>query len=105
MLLNTVLNSTTARQFRDKIFLKILRVWHNCILGQSVHNIRFVECYLVPDHKEVVSFILKFTMLISTTARQMSNCMQIITYHVASFWTNHFQNTPCPALWYVLDFE
>jgi len=77
-----VLNSATARQFRGKIF-KILRVrqYHiSSILSQSVHNIRFIECYLVPDHREVVEYSLKFTMLISTTARQTSNCMQIITY-------------------------
>jgi len=30
-------------------------------------------------------------MLISTTTRQTSNCLQIITYHVASFRTNHFK--------------
>ena len=34
---------------------------------------------------------LTFTMQISTTAHQSSNCMQIITYHVASFRTNHFK--------------
>ena len=32
-------------------------------------------------------------MLISTTTRQTSNCVQIITYHVANFRTNHFQNS------------
>ena len=58
---------------------------------QSVHNIRFIECYFVPDHQVVFKDILKFTMLISTTARQTSNCMQIIAYHIASFQTNHFQ--------------
>ena len=30
-------------------------------------------------------------MLISTTTRQTSNCLQIITYHVASFRINHFK--------------
>ena len=38
---NTVLNSATARQFRDTIF-KILRVWQyriSSVLSQSVHNI------------------------------------------------------------------
>ena len=33
---------------------------------------------------------LTFTMLIFTTARQSSNCMQSITYHVSSSRTNHF---------------
>ena len=49
MLPNTVLNSATARQFRDMIF-KILRVWQyriSSVLSQSVHNIG-IECYLVP---------------------------------------------------------
>ena len=53
------------------------------IFIQSVNNIRFIEEYLAPDHQEVVKYGLKFTVLISTTARQTSNCMQIITYHVA----------------------
>ena len=78
------------------------------ILSESVHNIRFIECYLAPDHQGVVKYSLKFTMLISPTAQQTSNCMQIITYHVASFRTNYFQNTPsapCPAVSYFLDFE
>ena len=47
MLLNTVLNSATAQQFRDTIF-KILRVRQyriSSILSQSLHNLRFVECY------------------------------------------------------------
>ena len=44
-------------------------------------------------------------MQISATARPTSNCMQIITYHVASFRTNHFQNTPRPVVSYFLDFE
>ena len=48
---------------------------------------------------------LTFTMQISTTARQTSNCMQIITYHVARLRTNHFQNTPCPAVSNFLDFK
>ena len=69
MLLNTVLNSATARQFRDTIF-KILRVWQyhiSSILSQSVHNIS-IECYLVPDHQEISKYIcsLTFTMQIST---------------------------------------
>ena len=68
----------------------------------SVHNIRFIECYHFLDHQEVVTCRLKFTMLISTTARQTRDCMQIITYHIASFRTNHFQNTPCPADSYFL---
>ena len=103
MLLNTTLNSETARQFRGTIF-KILRVF--CILSQSVHNIQLIECYLVPDHQEVVKYMKPYiVMLISTTARQPTNCMQIILYHVASFWTNHFQNTPCPAVSCFLDFE
>ena len=46
-----------------------------------------------------------FTMLISTTTQQTSSCMQIIRYHVASFRTDHFQSTPCPAVSYFLDFE
>lgn len=101
-----LLNSATARHFRDKIF-KILYVRQyriSSILSQSVHNIQFIACYLVPDHQEAVKYSLKFTMLISTTARQTSNYMQIITYHVASFRTNHFQNTPCPAVSYFLHF-
>ena len=56
MLLNTVLNSATARQFRDTIF-KILRVRQyriSSILSRSVQNIRLIECYLVPDYQEVV---------------------------------------------------
>ena len=59
MLLNTVLNSATAWQFRDTIF-KIFRVRQyriSSILIQSVHNIRFIECYLVPDHQEVVKYM------------------------------------------------
>ena len=51
MLLNTVLNSATTRQFRDTIF-KILIVRQY----QSI-NIRFIECYLVPDHQEVVRYM------------------------------------------------
>ena len=50
------------------------------IFIQSVHNIRFIEEYLAPDHHEVVKYGLKFTAIISTTARQTSNCMQIIAY-------------------------
>ena len=67
------------------ILFQILRVrqYRICsIFIQSVHNIRFIEEYLAPDH-QVVKYGLKFTALISTTARQTSNCMQIITYHVA----------------------
>ena len=59
MLLNAVLNSATARQFRDTIF-KIPRVRQyriSRILSQSVLNIRFIECYLVPDHQEVVKYM------------------------------------------------
>ena len=59
MLLNTVLNSATTRQFRDTIF-KILRVRQyriSSILSQSVLNIRFIECYFVPDHQEVVKYV------------------------------------------------
>ena len=83
MLLNTVLNSATARQFRDTIF-KILRVRQyriSSILSRSVQNIRLIECYLVRDHQEVVKYLysLTFTMQISTTSRQTSNCMHIIT--------------------------
>ena len=51
MLLNAVLNSETALQFRDTIF-KILRVWQyriSSILSRSVQNIRLIECYLVPS--------------------------------------------------------
>ena len=47
MLLNTVLNSATARQFRDTIF-KILHVRLyriSIILSRSVQNIRLIECY------------------------------------------------------------
>ena len=54
---------------------------------------------------QITKKLLKFTMLIATTARHTSSCMQIITCHVASFRTNHFQNTPCPAVSYFLDFE
>ena len=93
MLLNTVLNSATARQFHDTIF-KILRVLQYCIssiLSQSVQNIRLIGCYLLPGHQEVVEYLysLAFTMQSSTTARQTSNCMQIITYHVTSFRTKY----------------
>ena len=86
MLLNTILNSAITRQFRYTIF-KTLSVRQY----QSI-NIRFIECYLVPDHQEVVKYLysLTFTMQISTTARQTSNCMQIMTYHVASFRTSYF---------------
>ena len=59
MLLNTVLNSATAKQFRDTIF-KILRVRQYriySILSQSVHNLRFIQCYLVPDHQEVITYM------------------------------------------------
>ena len=102
MLLNTVLNSATARQFRDTIF-KILRVRQyriSSILSRSVQNIRLIECYLIPAHQEVVKYLysLTFTMQISTFARRTSNCMQIITYHVGSFQTNYFQNTSCPTV-------
>ena len=97
MLLNTMLNSANPRRFQDTIF-KILRVRQyriSIILSQSMQNIRLIECYHVPDHQEVVKYLygLTLTMQISTTARQTSNCMQIITYHVASFRTNYFQNT------------
>jgi len=94
MLLNTVLKSATARQFQDTIF-KILRVLQYCIssiLSQSVQNIRLIGCYLLPDHQDVDKYLysLTFIMQSSTTARQTSNCMQIITYHVVSFRTNFF---------------
>lgn len=56
----------------------------SCILSQSVHNNRFIECYLVPDYQEVVKYILEFAMLISTTARRSSD-ESSITYRVASF--------------------
>ena len=72
--------------FRPKIF-KILPVRQyriSCILSQSVHNNRFIECYLVPDYQEVVKYILEFAMLISTTARRSTD-ESIITYRVASF--------------------
>jgi len=72
--------------FRPKIF-KILRVREyriSCILSQSVHNNRFIECYLVPDYQEVVKYILEFAMLISTTARRSTD-ESVITYRVASF--------------------
>ena len=77
------------------------------ILSRSVQNIRLIECYLVPDHQEVVKYLcsLTFTVQIYTTARQTSNCMHIITYHVASFQTNYFKNTSCPTVSYFLDFE
>ena len=108
IVLNITLNSATARQFQATVF-KILRVQYriSSILNQSVHNIRLIECYLVPDHQEVVKYLysLTFTMQISTIARQTSNCMQIITYHVASFRTNYFQNSSCPTVSYFLDFE
>ena len=48
-----------ARQFWDTIF-KILRVLQyriSSILSQPVYNIRFIECYLVPDHQEVVKYM------------------------------------------------
>ena len=72
-----------------------------------MQNIRLIECYLVPDHQEVVKYLysLTFTLQISTTARQPSNCMHIITYHVAGFRTNYFKNTSCPTVSYFLDFE
>ena len=78
-----MLNSATARQFRDTIF-KILRVRQyriSSILSRPVQNIRLIECYLVPGHQEVVKYLysLTFTMQISTTTRQTSNCMHIIT--------------------------
>ena len=107
MLLNTVLNSATARQFRDTIF-KILRVLEYCI-----SSILSQLCTISDSWSATFSQITKkllnicsltFTMLISTTTRQTSNCMQIITYHFASSRTNHFQNTPCPAVSYFLDF-
>ena len=59
MLLNTALNAATTRQFWDTIF-KILRVQQypiSSILSQSVHNIRFIECYLVPDYQEVDKYM------------------------------------------------
>ena len=52
------------------------------IVSQSVHVNQFIKCYLVPDHQEVVKYLLEFTMIISTTARQRSHSMQIITYRV-----------------------
>lgn len=55
----------------------------SCILSQSVHNNRFIECYLVPDYQEV-KYILECAMLISTTARRSSD-ESSITYRVASF--------------------
>ena len=109
LLLSKVVKALTARQFQDTIF-KILLVRQYCIssiLSQSVQNIRLIECYHFPDHQEVVKYLysLTFTMQISATARQTSNCMQIITYRVASFQTNYFQNTSCPTISYFLDFE
>jgi len=90
---------------------KILRVRQyriSIIFSQSVHNIRFIECFnfLSQITKKLLNICsLTFTMLISTTARRTSNCMQIITYQVASFRTNHYQNTPYPEVSYFLDFE
>ena len=53
---NAPLHSATAWQFRDKIFkiLCVLQYRISCIFSQSVRNIRFIECCLVPDHQEVV---------------------------------------------------
>ena len=59
ILVNTVLNSATARQYRNTIF-QILRVRQyriSSILSQSLHDIRFIECYFVPDHQEVVKYM------------------------------------------------
>ena len=72
---------------------------------ESICNIT-IEYYLVPDQQKIINICsLTYTMPISTTARQTSNCMQIITYHVARFQTNHFQNTPCPAVSNFRDFK
>ena len=59
MLLNTVLNSATVQQFRDTIFKKprVRQSRISSILSQSVHNLRFIQCYLVPDHQEVVTYM------------------------------------------------
>ena len=59
MLLNTVFNSATAQQFRDTIF-KILRVQQYCISSILSQSVGFIECYLVPDHQEVVNKLCKF---------------------------------------------
>ena len=69
-----------------------------------MHNNRLIECYLVPDHQEVVKYILEFAMLISTTARQTSHSLQIITYRVASFRTRFSKYSVSGSLVF-LDFE
>ena len=56
MLLNTELNSATARQFRGTIH-GVGQYRISSILSQSVHNIRSIEGYLVPDHQEVVKYM------------------------------------------------
>ena len=81
----------------DKI-LKILCVWQyhiSCILIQSVHNIRFIKCYLVPDHQGVDKYSLEFAMLVCRTAWQTSHCMQVVTYHVTSFQTRFSKYSGC----------
>ena len=55
MLLNKELNSATARQFRGTTH-GVGQYRISSILSQSVHNIRFIEGYLVPDHQEVVKY-------------------------------------------------
>ena len=114
MLLNTILlNSATARQFQDTIF-KILGVRQYCI--KILYLLFWVNLCTISDSLSAtmsqitkrllnIGSLTNFTMQISTTAQQTSNCMQIITYRVARFRTNHFQNTPCPAVSYFLDFE
>ena len=103
---NTVLSSATARQFRETIF-KILHVWQyriSTVLSQSAISPSSTTSSQIS--KKLLNICsLTYTMQISTTARQTSNCMQIITYHVAHFRTNHFQNTPCPAVSNFLDFK
>ena len=76
--------------------------------GNTVFLVFGVNLYTLSDSSStILSQITKkllnicsltFSMLITTTARQTSNCMQIITYHVASFRTNHFQNTMSRSL-------
>ena len=42
---------------------------------QSVQNNWFIECHLVPDHQEVLKYILEFAMLICTTTRHTRHCI------------------------------
>ena len=41
----------------DFQILRVRQYRISSILSQSVRNIRFIECYLVPDHQEVVKYM------------------------------------------------